>query len=84
MVSLQMNICSLDFIYKVVNAYYEYQGNDREDWYRGIQTEDFRNHLVDRWGFDFWNQTNHLKKNYANWMMAVEDEQKYTLFLLRY
>lgn len=77
-------ICSLDFIYKVVDAYYEYMGNDREDWYHGIQKENFRNHLVNQWGFDFWNQTDHLKKNYASWMMAVENEQRYALFLLKY
>ena len=79
-----MKTCSLEFIYKVVNAYYEYISNDTDDWYHGIQTNDFRNHLVDKWGFDFWNQTDHLKKNYASWMMAVEDEQRYALFLLRY
>jgi len=79
-----MKQCSLDLIYKVVNAYYEYRGNDMEDWYHGIQTNDFRNHLINNWGFDFWNQTDHLKKNYASWMMAIEDEQRYTLFLLRY
>jgi len=79
-----MKTCGLDFIYKVVNAYYEYQGNDREDWYHGIQTGDFRNYLINKWGFDFWNHTDHLKKNYASWMMAVENEQRYALFLLRY
>jgi len=80
-----MNICSVVFINKVVRVYCEYKPiQDRTNWYDGVQTRDFRSYLVDKWGFDFWNQSPHLRQNYAEWAMTVDDEKKYVLFLLRY
>jgi hypothetical protein len=85
MVSGQMVvICGLDLIYKVVNAYYDYLGHESDDWYDGLTTDDFRKHTIDRWGFNIYNQTDHLKQNYAQWAVNVQDEQRYALFLLRY
>jgi hypothetical protein len=85
MVSEQMVvICGLDLLYKVVNAYYDFKGKETDDWYVGVQKGDFRRHSIERWGFNIYNQTDHLKKNYAQWAINIRDEKKYTLFLLRY
>jgi len=79
-----MTTCSLDLLYKVVNAYYDYIGHESDDWYDGLTTDGFREHTIDRWGFSIYNQTDHLKQNYAQWAVNVLDDQKYLLFLLRY
>ena len=76
-------ICSVDLLKKVVDAYSDFKGT-KTDWYTGIQKGEFRKHCIERWGFHIYNQTNHLKQNYAHWAMDIRDEQKYTLFLLRY
>jgi hypothetical protein len=81
---------SIDLINKVVKDYSLFKQiqdafyQDRTNWYEGVQTKHFAKHTIDKWGFRLYNQTDHLKQNYASWQMRIHDEQKYTLFLLRY
>ena len=76
---------SIDLINKVVKDYVLFkQIQDRTNWYDGVQTKHFAKHTIDRWGFRLYNQTDHLKKNYASWQMRIYNESKYLLFLLTY
>jgi hypothetical protein len=76
---------SIDLINKVIKDYALFkQIQDRTNWYDGIQTKDFAKHTIDKWGFRLYNQTDHLKKNYASWQMKITNESKYLLFLLTY
>lgn len=42
----------------------------------------FQQYLIDTWGFELYNKTEHLKQNYPHWQIRVYDERKYLLFLL--
>ena len=72
----------IDFLNKVLDVW-----RTMDDWNdkgNHLKSKRFQCYLVDTWGFELYNETDHLKQNYPQWKIRIHDEKKYTLFLLRY